>query len=312
MLSVIFPGQGSQSVGMARDLHEKYKLVQDIFQEADETLNSSFSNLIFNGPNEILDETENTQPAIFIVGYSIFQLLKKEFGINLNKAKYFAGHSLGEYTALACAGSLSFPETLKLLKARGKAMQSAVPKGEGGMVAVLGTEVNLIEKILQENIGLYKCFVANDNSKGQVVVSGKIKDLNLFMEDLKKNSIKNIKLPVSAPFHCNLMNKATLLMKNEIEKYKFTDPINTLISNVTSKEINKADDLKKLLIMQIESRVRWKESIEYMIKNGILRFIEIGPGKVLSGLVKRINKNVEIYSINSKDDINKIKENDKF
>ena len=312
MLSVIFPGQGSQSVGMARDLHEKYKLVQDIFKEADETLNSSFSNLIFNGPNEILDETENTQPAIFIVGYSIFQLLKKEFGINLNKAKYFAGHSLGEYTALACAGSLSFSETLKLLKARGKAMQSAVPKGEGGMVAVLGTEVNLIEKILQENIGLYKCFVANDNSKGQVVVSGKIKDLNLFMEDLKKNSIKNIKLPVSAPFHCNLMNKATLLMKNEIEKYKFTDPTNTLISNVTSKEINKADDLKKLLIMQIESRVRWKESIEYMIKNGILRFIEIGPGKVLSGLVKRINKNVEIYSINSKDDINKIKENDKF
>ena len=312
MLSVIFPGQGSQSVGMARDLHEKYKLVQDIFQEADETLNSSFSNLIFNGPKEILDETENTQPAIFIVGYSIFRLLKKEFGINLNKAKYFAGHSLGEYTALACAGSLSFSETLKLLKARGKAMQSAVPKGEGGMVAVLGTEVNLIEKILQENIGLYKCFVANDNSKGQVVVSGKIKDLNLFMEDLKKNSIKNIKLPVSAPFHCNLMNKATFLMKNEIEKYKFTDPTNTLISNVTSKEINKADDLKKLLIMQIESRVRWKESIEYMIKNGILRFIEIGPGKVLSGLVKRINKNVEIYSINSKDDINKIKENDKF
>ena len=312
MLSVIFPGQGSQSVGMARDLHEKYKLVQDIFQEADETLNSSFSNLIFNGPKEILDETENTQPAIFIVGYSIFRLLKKEFGINLNKAKYFAGHSLGEYTALACAGSLSFSETLKLLKARGKAMQSAVPKGEGGMAAVLGTEVNLIEKILQENIGLYKCFVANDNSKGQVVVSGKIKDLNLFMEDLKKNSIKNIKLSVSAPFHCNLMNKATLLMKNEIEKYKFTDPTNTLISNVTSKEINKADDLKKLLIMQIESRVRWKESIEYMIKNGILRFIEIGPGKVLSGLVKRINKNVEIYSINSKDDINKIKENDKF
>jgi [acyl-carrier-protein] S-malonyltransferase len=310
MFSVIFPGQGSQTVGMSKDLYDKYKIVKDIFEEANDTLNTSISNIIFNGPKEALDQTENTQPAIFIVGYAIFQLLKKEFNINLNKAKYFAGHSLGEYTALACSESLIFSDTLKLLRVRGKAMQDAIPKGEGGMVAVLGAEINLIEKILVENINQYKCYVANDNSKGQIVVSGKMKDLDFFIEDLKKSSIKNIKLPVSAPFHCNLMNKATLLMEEEIKKYKFQDPVNDLVSNVTGKTINEAENLKKLLIKQIESRVRWRESVEYMVKNGTLKFIEIGPGKVLSGLIKRINKNVETYSINSEDDVNKIKIND--
>ena len=177
MFSVIFPGQGSQLVGMGKNLYDKYSLVQDLFKEADETLGFSLSDIVLNGPKEELDLTENTQPAIFLISYSIFKLIKEEFKINLNKAKFFAGHSLGEYTALTSAGSLTFNDTLKILKIRGKAMQSSVPKGVGGMVAVLGSEIKVIENIIDENNDKYECFIANDNSEGQIVLSGNISDL---------------------------------------------------------------------------------------------------------------------------------------
>ena len=312
MFSVIFPGQGSQIVGMGKEFYTKFDTVKKLFNDADEILGFSISNLILEGPKDKLDLTENTQPAIFLVGYSIFQLLKKEFNIDLNKASFFAGHSLGEYTALASANALSFSDTLRILKIRGNAMQSAVPKGEGGMVAVLGSEIEKIETIIEENKNKYECFIANDNSNGQLVVSGNNIEIEKFILDLKSNSIKNIKLPVSAPFHCKLMKKATDIMGKEIEKLEFKDPKNILISNVTAKEITSSSLLKDLLIKQIESRVRWRESVILMINKGVSQFIEIGPGKVLSGLIKRIDKNIKVSALNNEEDIKLININDYF
>ena len=310
MFSVLFPGQGSQLVGMGKDLYEKHGLVQNLFKEADETLGFSISKLILNGPKEELDLTENTQPAIFLLSYAIFKLAKDEFNKDLSKANFFAGHSLGEYSALATANSLSFSNTLRLLKIRGKAMQNSVPKGEGGMIAILGSEIQIIENIIEENKDKYECFVANDNSVGQIVLSGKLKDLEKIVEDLKSKNIKNIKLPVSAPFHCRLMNKATIVMKEEISKLKFEEPENKIISNVTGDEVLNSNELKDLLIKQIESRVRWRESVLLMIKKGVDQFIEIGPGKVLSGLIKRIDRNVKVSAINTEEDIKLININE--
>ena len=204
---------------------------------------------------------------------------------------------------MSSSGYLGFSDTIKLLRARGEAMQNAVPKGAGGMIAVLGSTVEVIEKIINDNKNSFITQIANDNSDGQIVISGQNHDLEEFSKILKSKSIKNIKLPVSAPFHCKLMNKATNVMKDKIENIDFKDGINTLISNVTAKEISNKSELKKLLIDQIENRVRWRESIIYMVENKIDHFIEIGPGKVLSGLIKRIDRNVKISTINSESDI---------
>ncbi len=307
MFSVIFPGQGSQVIGMGKDLYENFDIVKNLFKEADELLNIPLSKIILDGPKDELDLTANTQPAIFLVSYSIFQIIKQEFNIELNKAKFFAGHSLGEYSAIACAGYLDFQDTIKILKIRGNAMQNAVPNGEGGMIAVLGTSIENIEKILKENQSNFIAEISNDNSVGQIVISGKNRDLENLSLVLKEKKIKNIKLPVSAPFHCSLMGKATEIMSKELGKLKFKEGTNPLISNITADEIFNADELKNLLIKQIENRVRWRESVIFMINNGINQFIEIGPGKVLSGLIKRINKEVEVSSINNKEDIKNIR-----
>jgi [acyl-carrier-protein] S-malonyltransferase len=307
MFSVIFPGQGSQIVGMGKEFHDKFDLVKNLFKEADDTLNFPISKLILEGPKEELDLTANTQPAIFLISYSIFSIVTKEFNIDLNKAKYFAGHSLGEYSALSCAGYLSFSDTLKILRIRGDAMQNSVPKSQGGMVAVLGSTVEVIEKILKENEDSLSAHIANDNSEGQIVLSGKMDDLDKLIKILKENTIKNIKLPVSAPFHCNLMNKATNIMRDALDKLNFDQGKNKLISNVTANEISDANELKGLLIKQIENRVRWREGVINMINNEVNHFIEIGPGKVLSGLVKRINKEVKIDTLNNQGDIEGLK-----
>ena len=307
MFSVIFPGQGSQIVGMGKEFYDKFDLVKYLFKEADNTLNFSLSKLILDGPKDELDLTVNTQPAIFLVSYSIFNVIKKEFNINLNEAGYFAGHSLGEYSALACAGYLSFNDTIRILKIRGEAMQNSVPKGIGGMVAVLGSKMEKIEKILSDNKNKFKVQIANDNSEGQIVLSGKNDDLDNLIIVLKNNSIKNVKLPVSAPFHCDLMSNATEIMKDEINKLEFKNSDIKLISNVTAQKNTNIDDLKDLLIKQIENRVRWRESVINMIKDDINHFIEIGPGKVLSGLIKRINREVKIDTINNQEDIENLK-----
>ena len=303
MFSVIFPGQGSQLVGMGKEFYDKYDLVKNYFKEADQVLDFPLSKVILEGPKEELNLTINTQPAIFLISYSIFNVVKREFDVDLNKAKFFAGHSLGEYSALSSAGYLSFSDTIKLLRERGSAMQSAVPKGEGGMVAILGSSVEIIEGILKDNQNKFTAEIANDNSDGQLVLSGKNNDLEKLIELLKSKSIKNIKLPVSAPFHCKLMSKATQHMKKQIEKVNFQSSKNILISNVTANEIANKEELKKLLIDQIENRVRWRETVINMIGNGVNHFIEIGPGKVLSGLVKRINKDVKINTINNEIDV---------
>jgi [acyl-carrier-protein] S-malonyltransferase len=307
MFSVIFPGQGSQIVGMGKEFYDKFDLVKYLFKEADNTLNFSLSKLILDGPKDELDLTVNTQPAIFLVSYSIFNVIKKEFNINLDEAEYFAGHSLGEYSALACAGYLSFNDTIRILKIRGEAMQNSVPKGIGGMVAVLGSKIEKIEKILSDNKNKFKVHIANDNSEGQIVLSGKNDDLDNLIIVLKNNSIKNVQLPVSAPFHCDLMSNATEIMKDEINKLEFKNSDIKLISNVTAQKNTNIDDLKDLLIKQIENRVRWRESVINMIKDDINHFIEIGPGKVLSGLIKRINREVKIDTINNQEDIENLK-----
>ena len=307
MFSVIFPGQGSQSVGMANELYNKFETFKINFKKADDLLNYQLSKIILEGPADKLNLTENTQPAIFLISYSIFQVIKNEFEINLNEAKYFAGHSLGEYTALTCSGVLSFENTIKILKLRGKAMQEAVPKGEGGMIAVLGSELEILEDIINKKKNEFKCFIANDNSNGQIVLSGTMSNIEKLSIYLNSLNIKNIKLSVSAPFHCELMKTATELMRNELAKIVFKEFQTSLISNVTAQEIDDNLLIRDLLIRQIESRVRWRESINYMIKNGVKNFIEIGPGKVLSGLVKRIDKKVKVSAINNEEDIKTIK-----
>ena len=310
MISVVFPGQGSQSVGMTKELYENFSYVRDLFKQADDVLGYSISKIILEGSKEDLNLTENTQPAIFLSSYSIFEMIKNESDINLENAKYFAGHSLGEYSALSASGALDFKSALKLLNQRGKAMQTAVPKGTGGMVAVLGIEIAEINNLLEENKKNFECYIANDNSNGQVVLSGLNSEIDKLVESLKLKKIKNVKLPVSAPFHCKLMRKATEIMNEKINKVSFEKPKNIIISNVTGSEIQNVELIKNLLIKQIESPVRWRESVIYMIKKGVTNFIEIGPGKVLSGLIKRIDKTVNVNSINEVKDLENIKLND--
>jgi len=303
MFSVLFPGQGSQSVGMAKNLYDNFDYVKLLFHQADDILKNSLSKTILEGPKELLDQTENTQPAIFLVSYSIFKFIKNESNFDFNKAKFFAGHSLGEYSALACSESITFEQTLKLLKTRGKSMQSAVPKGQGGMLAIIGEKIENINEIISLNKDKFQCFVANDNSVGQVVVSGNTKDLDIFSEILKLKNIKNVKLSVSAPFHCVLMNSATEIMKNEIINTEFKIPKNEIISNVTAKQTKDPGEIKDLLVKQIEKPVRWRESVINMINSNVDKFIEIGPGKVLSGLVKRIDRNTKLVQINDIEDL---------
>ncbi len=303
MFSVLFPGQGSQTVGMGKILYQNFNYVKTLFEIADDILQKPISKIILEGPKELIDQTENTQPAIFLISYSICEAIKKETSFNLNNAKFFAGHSLGEYSALACLGSISFEQTIKLLQSRGRFMQTAVPKGQGGMIAVLGSEIEKINEVIDNNKEKFKCYVANDNSKGQVVVSGNINDLNKFSEELKNNKIKNIKLPVSAPFHCELMKSATEKMKTEISKVEFKKPKISIMSNVTAQQTNDPTNIKQLLIEQIEKPVRWREIVINMINSKVEKFIEIGPGKVLSGLVKRIDSNVELIQVNDLEDL---------
>ncbi len=304
MFSVVFPGQGSQKIGMAKELFDKFEIVKEIYKEADDLLELPISKIIFEGPEDKLNLTENTQPAIFLTSYAIFTVAKKEFGFNFDKTQFIAGHSLGEYSALCCYGALTFEDTIKILKLRGQSMQNAVPQDEGSMLAVLGSNLKVIEDILKTNNR--ECYIANDNSPQQVVVSGLKRNIDLFSQDLNKLNIKNLKLNVSAPFHCKLMEKATESMKEKILNLNFNDIRVPIVSNFNAKSSISGLEIKNLLISQIEGKVRWLESVEFMINKGVENFIEIGPGKVLCGLIRRINKNANFKSINSEDDIKKL------
>ena len=306
MFSIIFPGQGSQFVGMVKEFYDNFDYVKNYFPLADEILKKKLSKIILEGPKQDLDQTENTQPAIFLASFSIFKVLEKEINFKVNKAKFFAGHSLGEYTALCCSGAINFNQTISLLKDRGRSMQNAVPKGEGGMMAVLGANIDEVKRMLNNIDENVTCYIANDNSIGQIVLSGRNKSLDLFGSELQNKKIKFIKLPVSAPFHCPLMQKATNEMYQKIAETEFKKPSVDIVSNVTAQPLNNPDEIKKLLIDQIEKPVRWRESVFNMINAGINQFIEIGPGKVLSGLIKRIDRNVKINQVNSLIDANSL------
>ena len=311
MNSILFPGQGSQVVGMGIDFYDNFDLVKDIFKRADQELNFSISKLILNGPEEKLQLTENTQPAIFVVSYSIFKVLEKELNLNLTEFKFFAGHSLGEYSALACSNSLAFDDALYLLKERGKAMQEAVPVGKGNMLAILGSTVEKIKKLIDlrsEKKGV--CEIANDNAEGQIIVSGNKEDIESLKNLLKEERIKSIPLKVSAPFHCSLMESASKKMEKKIEKINFKKPFIKIISNVNAEPEDDPSKIKNFLIKQIYSTVRWRETLVNMDKNGIKNFIEIGPGKALTGMVKRTINAANCFSINSITDIKSL--NDKF
>ena len=297
MKAVLFPGQGSQYVGMGLDFYNKFDSVKKNFELADKTLGFSLSEIIFKGPEKNLQLTKNTQPAIMLVGVSIFNVLNKNK--NLNTAKFFAGHSLGEYTALVCAGALTIEQAVYLLHERGKSMQEAVPQNQGSMIAVLGMTIDEIQNEIQLLPKNEICEIANDNSNAQVVVSGEIKAIQQLNDNLRLKKKRGIILSVSAPFHCSMMKDAAESMEEKINKTNFVTFKPAIVSNVTAKEETDTNLIKSLLIKQITSRVRWRESVNYMIKSGVKEFLEIGPGKVLSGLVKKISKDVKITNVNT-------------
>ena len=306
MNAILFPGQGSQIVGMGVEFYNNYDFVKKIFDQADESLGYKISKIILEGPEDELKLTKNTQPAILTVSYAIFSVLKKEFNFDFKSTKYFAGHSLGEYSALVCSESLSFKDAIFLLHERGKAMQAAVPIGEGSMIAVLGSKIDEINNFISKIRNKKVCEIANDNAEGQTIINGNINIINKLQNILKENKKKFIPLNVSAPFHCTLMKPAAISMKDKINSIEFKKPIYDIISNVTSLPENNPASIKQLLIQQIYSCVRWRESIISMSKGEVNNFIEIGPGKVLSGMVKRTIKEINCFSINSIDDIKKI------
>tara|TARA_B100001989_G_scaffold182264_1_gene132426 strand:+ start:1467 stop:2411 length:945 start_codon:yes stop_codon:yes gene_type:complete len=309
MGALLFPGQGSQIVGMGSEFFNNFKKVKKIFNEADEKLNFSISKLILNGPEDKLQLTQNTQPAILTVSYSIFRIMVDEFGFDLKQIKFFAGHSLGEYSALVCAESLNFLDALYLLNERGKAMQEAVPLGKGAMIAVLGVKIDEVKKLIQksQNDSSGICEIANDNSEGQVIISGDSDNIKKFQIFLKDKKIKSIPLKVSAPFHCSLMKPAAERMREKINNTNFIDPKFDIVSNVKALPENDAKNIKSLLIDQIFSTVKWRESIINISDNGVSNFVEIGPGKVLTGMVKRTLSNAKSFSINSIADIKNLK-----
>ena len=303
MKALLFPGQGSQAVGMGLEFYKNFETAKRIFSEADDSLNFKISKIILEGPEDKLKLTQNTQPAILTVSCAIYNVLKKDFNLKLNDFKYYAGHSLGEYSALVCSGSLKFKDALYLLHERGKAMQEAVPIGKGAMLAILGSEVDDINKFISQINNKGVCEVANDNANGQTIVSGNVESISSLQSILKENKRKAILLPVSAPFHCSLMKTAADKMSKKIQPINFGNLNFKIISNVTALPENNPEKIKKLLVEQIYTKVRWRESIINMSNDDVSDFIEIGPGKVLSGLVKRIIKESKATSINSVEDI---------
>ena len=308
MSALLFPGQGSQIVGMGSEFYNNFDIVKKIFKDADEKLNYSISKLILNGPEDQLQLTQNTQPSILTVSFSIFKVLKEEFNFDFNTFNYFAGHSLGEYSALVCSESLKFEDALYLLYERGKAMQEAVPVGKGSMLAILGAKIKDIYDLLNSFKEKGICEIANDNADGQVIVSGDKDSIVSFQSLLKEKKIKSIPLKVSAPFHCSLMKSAADKMSDKIKNTNFRSPTHSILSNVTAKIEKNPENIKKLLIDQIFSTVKWRETIINISNEGVSNFVEIGPGKVLTGMVKRTVKNVNCFSINSIDDIKNLKD----
>ncbi|MEM7651366.1 MAG: ACP S-malonyltransferase, partial [Pseudomonadota bacterium] len=304
----LFPGQGSQAVGMGQDLHANFAEAREVFEEIDESLGQNLSKLMFEGAAEDLNLTENTQPALMGVSMAVMRVLEKQGGINLSEAaKFVAGHSLGEYAALTAAGSFALSDAAKLLKLRGQAMQRAVPVGVGSMAAVLGLSFEEVEQIASDASGDQVCAAANDNSVGQVVVSGH-KDAVARAVDLasEQGAKRAVVLPVSAPFHCALMGPAADEMRDALADTDIKAPAVPVVANVTAQATSEPDEIRKLLVEQVTGMVRWRESVVWMKDNGIEEMIELGAGKVLCGLVRRIDRDIECANAGTPEEVESI------
>jgi [acyl-carrier-protein] S-malonyltransferase len=297
MHAFLFPGQGAQAIGMGKDLAENFVASKNVFEEVNDALGQDLSGLIWDGDIETLTLTENAQPALMATSIAAIKALEAE-GIKFDQASYIAGHSLGEYSALCAAGSLSLTDTAKLLRIRGKAMQDAVPFGLGAMAAILGLDFETVSQITNSSSNDLICQAANDNDPGQVVISGHKNAVEQTIELAKNAGAKRaVLLPVSAPFHCSLMQPAADIMTKALNDIKLNDPIVPLVANVRANEQNNGDIIKDLLIEQVTGSVRWRESIEFMSSKGVSEVFEIGAGKALSGMVRRINKEINVNQV---------------
>lgn len=295
----LFPGQGSQAVGMGKDLSAAFPAARHLFQEVDDALSQKLSGLMFDGPETDLTLTENAQPALMAASLAVVRVLEKEFGVDLAATgAYAAGHSLGEYSALCAMGALSVADTARLLKLRGQSMQKAVPVGEGAMAALLGAELDVAQQVVAEAAQGDVLGCANDNGGGQVVISGKKEAVERAIEVSKTKGVKRgMLLPVSAPFHCAMMQPAADAMAEALAKVSMNAPKLPVVSNVTAKGESNPDDIRALLVRQVTGLVRWRESMLWLKEEGVGQVIELGSGKVLAGLIKRIDKEVEPLSL---------------
>lgn len=305
-LALLFPGQGSQSVGMGLGLSEAFASAREVFAEVDDALNQKLFELMKEGPEDQLTLTENAQPALMAVSMATVRVLKVEFGIDVSSAAFVAGHSLGEYSALAAAGSISLGDTARLLKLRGQAMQRAVPVGKGAMASLIGpkTDLALAEEAAKAGSAAGVCVVANDNNKGNVVISGDKAAVDLAIEKAKELGARAIALNVSAPFHCPLMQSAADEMAEALADARIVAPSAEIVANVTARPEVDPETIRRLLVEQVTGRVRWRESMEWMAtEGGITRFVEVGSGKVLTGMAKRIAADAEAVALNAPEDL---------
>ena len=304
--ALIFPGQGSQYIGMGIEFFESYSESREIYDQLNHTLDRDLTNLIFYGNASELSETQNSQPAIMATSVAIFKALLSENLLPEGSFQAVAGHSLGEYSALVANGGISFNDSVRLLKIRSKAMQDSMPVGTGGMIALIGCEKGIVDDAIKSASEYGKIFLANDNADGQIVLSGEINAIEFISENAKSLNIRRaIKLPVSAPFHCELMRNAAQILQVEINKINFNKFNADFYSNVTSIKCTE-NEIAQLLVDQVVSIVKWREIMQNMIIDGYCKFIEIGPGNVLTNLIKRTSKNIHAFSISKIEDLEKL------
>lgn len=303
-MALIFPGQGSQHVGMGVDLANSFKSAREVFDEVDDALDQKFFKLISEGPEDELRLTENAQPALMAVSLAAINALHKEFHVRAQRFDYLAGHSLGEYSALAAADALSIGETAQLLKRRGEAMQRAAPVGEGAMAALLGADYDQANRACAAGSNMGVCEIANDNAPGQIVISGSKPAVERALDAAKSLGVKKaMLLPVSAPFHCALMRPAAEEMQAALNSVRFRMLKAPIVSNVSAHSEDDPERIAKLLVEQVTGRVRWRESVEWMSESGVDQFIEVGAGKVLTGMVKRIAPSATLTTINKPEEL---------